>query len=993
MAFLAMSLSPSPSSFQLRLGFRSKSYSYFRFRMNCIVVNRFRVRASSAAGSASRDGSERDSIFQGTSWASSEKAADSFSGWLDKDDDDSMRMGKFGGIVGAGLAAMFLVAGVAFASVSLKQRSNSGLKLQMEPLTSQQEELVVPEGLNGNLDKLKNESKAVLPDEGNLQNDCIAESKEGIVPKLFPAVETCEGAAFEHTSDHKIDVSTSIVHIVEPDSKSIGASLANSYQEDQQCSPTVNISVSDDQSPALSESSKYDGVGSSDSYIMTTSDTQDSISEFKNNLDRVESVDSPNPDTGLTNSSIEHEVKILDSMNTKILEPASDFPFDSASQSPSPLPMDASLTSASVDSLNLFSTSKDVAETATFVSSEQEVNLDTPLQHPAKVIDANSELHDLNEKSSSGPTFSSQTLDDSLYENEQDLIGDTVADRSRMFFDSAGPQNSFSHAGIPAPSLVSAALQVPPGKVVVPAVIDNVQGQALAALQVLKVIEADVQPGDLCTRREYARWLVSASSILSRNSTSKVYPAMYIENISEVAFDDVAPEDPDFPSIQGLAEAGLISSKLSKKYMNNSSDGDQGPFLFSPESPLSRQDLVSWKIALEKKHLPQIDKQILCNCSGFLDIDRINPDAWPALVADITAGEQGIIPLAFGYTRLFQPEKPVTKAQAAIALATGDSTDVVGEELARIEAEAMAETAVAAHTTLVAQVERDINANFEKELAMERKKIEMMGKLAEEARQESSRLRAEREEQKNAVTRSRASVESEIEVLSRLRCELEEQLESLMYSKAEVVAEKERINKLRKEGESENKVIAQLQYELEVERKALSMARAWAEDEARRAREQAKALEEARGRWESLGLKVVVEDDLRGDIPGDTWINAGESSESEKIVIDNKITTRAENLVAKLKVVAGEIKLKSSGIIENIIQKIEASISSLRHRAAEAAMKAGELQGVIISKSAPSVEELRHNSARFTSNARDGVKRIAGDCREGMMKFSQKFKE
>ncbi|XP_068639920.1 uncharacterized protein [Aristolochia californica] len=715
MAFLAMSLSPSPSSFQLRLGFRSKSYSYFRFRMNCIVVNRFRVRASSAAGSASRDGSERDSIFQGTSWASSEKAADSFSGWLDKDDDDSMRMGKFGGIVGAGLAAMFLVAGVAFASVSLKQRSNSGLKLQMEPLTSQQEELVVPEGLNGNLDKLKNESKAVLPDEGNLQNDCIAESKE--------------------------------------------------------------------------------------------------------------------------------------------------------------------------------------------------------------------------------------------------------------------------------------ALQVPPGKVVVPAVIDNVQGQALAALQVLKVIEADVQPGDLCTRREYARWLVSASSILSRNSTSKVYPAMYIENISEVAFDDVAPEDPDFPSIQGLAEAGLISSKLSKKYMNNSSDGDQGPFLFSPESPLSRQDLVSWKIALEKKHLPQIDKQILCNCSGFLDIDRINPDAWPALVADITAGEQGIIPLAFGYTRLFQPEKPVTKAQAAIALATGDSTDVVGEELARIEAEAMAETAVAAHTTLVAQVERDINANFEKELAMERKKIEMMGKLAEEARQESSRLRAEREEQKNAVTRSRASVESEIEVLSRLRCELEEQLESLMYSKAEVVAEKERINKLRKEGESENKVIAQLQYELEVERKALSMARAWAEDEARRAREQAKALEEARGRWESLGLKVVVEDDLRGDIPGDTWINAGESSESEKIVIDNKITTRAENLVAKLKVVAGEIKLKSSGIIENIIQKIEASISSLRHRAAEAAMKAGELQGVIISKSAPSVEELRHNSARFTSNARDGVKRIAGDCREGMMKFSQKFKE
>ena len=36
-----------------------------------------------------------------------------------------------------------------------------------------------------------------------------------------------------------------------------------------------------------------------------------------------------------------------------------------------------------------------------------------------------------------------------------------------------------------------------------------------------------------------------------RNTASKVYPAMFIENITELAFDDVTPEDPDFPSIQG----------------------------------------------------------------------------------------------------------------------------------------------------------------------------------------------------------------------------------------------------------------------------------------------------------------------------------------------------------------------------------------------------------------------------------------------------------
>jgi hypothetical protein len=31
----------------------------------------------------------------------------------------------------------------------------------------------------------------------------------------------------------------------------------------------------------------------------------------------------------------------------------------------------------------------------------------------------------------------------------------------------------------------------------------------------------------------------------------KVFPAMYIENITDLAFDDVPVEDPDFPFIQG----------------------------------------------------------------------------------------------------------------------------------------------------------------------------------------------------------------------------------------------------------------------------------------------------------------------------------------------------------------------------------------------------------------------------------------------------------
>lgn len=178
-----------------------------------------------------------------------------------------------------------------------------------------------------------------------------------------------------------------------------------------------------------------------------------------------------------------------------------------------------------------------------------------------------------------------------------------------------------------------------------------------------------------------------------------------------------------------------------------------------------------------------------------------------------------------GYTRLFQPDKPVTKGQAAIALTTGEAAEVVSEELARIEADSIADKAVAAHNALVAEVEKDINASFEKELMLEKEKIDAVQKMAEEAMQEVERLRAEREEKHIVLMKERATVESEMGVLSRVRNELEEQLQNVMSNKVEISYEKERIEKLKKETEEENQAIIRLQYELEVERKALSIAR------------------------------------------------------------------------------------------------------------------------------------------------------------------------
>uniref|UniRef100_A0A804N467 Uncharacterized protein n=1 Tax=Zea mays TaxID=4577 RepID=A0A804N467_MAIZE len=115
-----------------------------------------------------------------------------------------------------------------------------------------------------------------------------------------------------------------------------------------------------------------------------------------------------------------------------------------------------------------------------------------------------------------------------------------------------------------------------------------------------------------------------------------------------------------------------------------------------------------------------------------------------------------------------------------------------------------------------------------------------------------------------------------MEVLLKLRSEVEEQPQNVLSKKVEVSFEKSRIEKLQKEIESDNSAVVQLQYELEVERKALSMARAWAEEEAKKAREHARALEEAQNQWEHQGIRVVVEGELKDDASaGVTWANAG----------------------------------------------------------------------------------------------------------------------
>ncbi|KQK11916.1 uncharacterized protein LOC100825490 [Brachypodium distachyon] len=863
---------------------------------------------------------------------SPDPSPESFAGWSDGEEEDKdAAPGPFRGLLGPGLAGLFFLAGITFAAISIRTNgSANGSRAQLE--TQTQTAAYDTHNHTREEEDHVQHTQVLLP---NVSEDATPANDEDGAKKHPLSLETNQisGEAPEHDSLESSDLVPNEKHIAS-----------------DQASPPDDL-IAPDGTECLGPAPPMSNSAESMATAYDSSDKLSGADPFEGTPKLQETLGSEagSPENRYMDDMSTSDAIVLDSGHVVPITKFSDTSVEAASH------------------LNENDTEQNHQ-----LSNEDEISpprLPDYIEHgsadqmlPFGSNDLPAEPGKVHQ-----PLASDQDVGESQLENQNELVKSTE------------PGKAFSSAGFPAPSLLSAALQVPAGQIVVPAAVDPTQGNALAALQVLKVIEPGAQAGDLCTRREYARWLVVASNCLSRNTYSKVYPAMYVENVSELAFDDVTTEDPDFPFIQGLAEAGLISSKLSRSD-TNPENFQNNHYWFYPESPLSRQDLVSWKMALDKRRLPEVDKNSLYKTSGYIDIDKIDAAAWPALAADLGAGDQSITALAFGFTRLFQPDKPVTKGQAALALSTGDSAEVVMEELARIEAEKMAEAAVNAHGALVAQVEKDINASFERELAREREKIETLEKLAEEARFELEKLRAEREEEKNALIRGRAAVESEIEVLSKLRSEVEEQLQSVLSKKVEISFEKNRIDKLQKEIENENQAAVQLQYELEVERKALSMARAWAEDEAKKAREHARALEEARNQWERQGIKVVVEGGLEDDASaGVTWANAGKEHPVDEAI------NRAESLLEKLKSMSADMKVRACHALQRVMQHVRSFISSLKERAAEARQGCIDFGAAAASKA----NKLSSEARAFGSTVGDKSKKVVEDCKE---KYAHRFK-
>jgi hypothetical protein len=78
---------------------------------------------------------------------------------------------------------------------------------------------------------------------------------------------------------------------------------------------------------------------------------------------------------------------------------------------------------------------------------------------------------------------------------------------------------------------------------------------------------------------------------------------------------------------------------------------------------------VQWKIPLDlRQPLPSATLESINQVWGFKDGDRISENALSAIFADAQLRDLANIRRSFGFTTIFQPQKPVTRAEAAASL-------------------------------------------------------------------------------------------------------------------------------------------------------------------------------------------------------------------------------------------------------------------------------------------------------------------------------------
>ena len=185
----------------------------------------------------------------------------------------------------------------------------------------------------------------------------------------------------------------------------------------------------------------------------------------------------------------------------------------------------------------------------------------------------------------------------------------------------------------------------------------------LAKLGVFGTPSGKFNPSGTITRGDFTRWLVNANNAIWADDTDKqIRPA----SGGASAYPDVSSSHPDFSYIQGLHDSGFAVGFPDKT--------------FKPDEKLTHEQMIAIKEALDRGG---VDKYYVsfwdATMPHWKDRDKINKMFRPAIAEDgdldrvARAQSQPAYVIdnvgrSFGAIAMFDPQQPVTRAQAALVL-------------------------------------------------------------------------------------------------------------------------------------------------------------------------------------------------------------------------------------------------------------------------------------------------------------------------------------
>lgn len=216
---------------------------------------------------------------------------------------------------------------------------------------------------------------------------------------------------------------------------------------------------------------------------------------------------------------------------------------------------------------------------------------------------------------------------------------------------------------------------------------------------------------------------------------------------------------------------------------------------------------------------------------------------------DMLANDKSIMRKVFGQVKRFQPGKPCTKAQAAVALTCGRIAESIRREFSKLEAENSSKEFAMKEIKSEILERGEIQRFWEKKLEDENRRFLEVEAAYLEALKDLEHVKIDQGNAVAAYLKEKAALDCQKQLLSSLKEEVHEMNQKLASERADYVDEQDKIRSIVRDLEVKYEKVVDSKSILEAELEALRILRSWIEDEAKKGQARTKVLEEVGRRW------------------------------------------------------------------------------------------------------------------------------------------------